>query len=235
MRPIATTAVLLAAVLSVGATKPAATKPAATRPAADWGATVAVTPAGTHVIGNPAAQVKITEFLSYTCSHCADFHKESEGPLRISYVPAGKVAVEVQHLIRDPVDLSAAMLASCAGPAKFYRVHNAILQKQTTWIGLMGKASSVQKQRWSTGPVPQRLQAIANDFGFYKIMESAGFNQIASNRCLADEATAKRLLDQTDAALKAGVSGTPSFMLNGQLLGDTHDWKALEAEIRKHI
>jgi len=225
MRLLPTAAILLAATLSVGATKQSA----------DWGATVSVTPSGTHVIGNPAAKVRITEFLSYTCPHCATFHKESEGPLRIAYVPAGKVSIEVRHIIRDPVDLAAAMLSNCVEANKFYRIHNAILQQQPKWIGLFGKASDAQKQRWSNGTVAQRLQAIASDFGFYAIMDGAGYGRAATDQCLANEATAKKLLDQTDEALNSGVKGTPSFMLNGKLLDEVHDWAGLEASLKKVI
>ena len=225
MHVLKTATIALAAVLSV----------AATNPQSDWTGKVTVTPTQTHVIGNPEARVKVTEFLSYTCSHCAHFHRESEGPLRISYLPAGKVSIEVQHLVRDPVDLAAALLANCGGPKLFYRVHNTILQTQDGWLPTMGKASDAQKQRWSTGTVTQRLQAIASDFGFYKVMEGAGIDRVATDRCLADEVMTRKLLDQTDAAVSAGVTGTPSFMINGTLLEDTHDWQALDTAIKARL
>ena len=39
----------------------------------DWSQRVATTPEGGFRMGNPDAPVKLVEFLSLTCSHCATF------------------------------------------------------------------------------------------------------------------------------------------------------------------
>src|SRR5690606_29822372 len=54
----------------------------------NWNATVAQTEGG-HVLGNPAAKTKLTEFVSYTCPHCAHFEQESEGAIRLGWVQSG--------------------------------------------------------------------------------------------------------------------------------------------------
>ena len=41
-----------------------------------WDRTVNLTADGFPVLGNPAARVKLVEFISYTCPHCADFNAE---------------------------------------------------------------------------------------------------------------------------------------------------------------
>lgn len=79
------------------------------------------------------------------------------------------------------------------------------------------------------------MQAIANDFGFYRIMEQRGYDRPTVNRCLADEAMAKRLTAQTQAASNAGVEGTPSFMLDGILLTGTHDWQSLNLQLQARM
>lgn len=208
---------------------------AATDPHPDWTAQVAATQTGSHVLGNPAATVKLAEYISYTCPHCASFHKEADGPLRIGYVAQGKVSVEMRHLVRDPVDLAAALLANCGDKAGFFQRHNAFLRAQDDWLPRIGNAPASQRQRWSTGPVPERLRAIASDFGFYDLVEQRGISRSDANRCLGDEAMTKRLLGQTQAAIAAGVEGTPSFMLNGQLMSDVHDWDGLRGQIDKRM
>lgn len=221
MRLFRVAAITVAAVLSIAAAKP--------HP--DWTGTVTIGESGSHVLGNPDAQVKLTEFISYTCSHCADFHKESDAALKLGYVLRGKVSVEVRHFLRDPVDLAAALLTNCGDPKRFFLNHNAFLQSQDRWIKVLGTASSGQKQRWTSGALGTRMRAIANDFGFYRMMEQRGYQRPALDRCLADEAMARRLAAQTQAAQTAGVEGTPSFMLDGTLLAGTHDWKALDAQL----
>lgn len=210
----------------------AATGAIAAKPHPNWTATVTVTDTGTHVLGNPQARVKVAEFISYTCSHCADFQKQSEVPMRLAYVTPGKVSMEVRHLVRDPLDLAATLLANCGDPKRFFRNHNALLRSQDTWMKAVASASDLQKQRWSNGPMPARLRAIANDAGLFGVMETLGYSRPDADRCLVDEAKMRVILAQRDAALAAGVQGTPSFMINGELIADTHDWQSLEAAIK---
>ena len=95
----------------------------------------------------------------------------------------------------------------------------------------MAKASKGQQARWTSGALGTRMKAIANDFGFYRMMEQRGYTRAALDRCLSDETKAKLLAAQTKAAADAGVEGTPSFMLNGTLLAGTHDWASLKTQI----
>ena len=71
----------------------AVTATAASRPA--WISQVVQTEGGGHRMGNPKAKVAVIEFSSYTCPHCATFHKQSEAPLKLAYVSNGKASVEV--------------------------------------------------------------------------------------------------------------------------------------------
>lgn len=222
MRIFKLAAVAMAALLSIAATD---------APHPDWTSHYAITPSGSHVVGNPAAEVKLAEYISYTCPHCAHFHEQADDALRMAYIPQGKVSVEVRHLVRDPVDLTAAMLANCGDKAQFFQLHNAFLRSQDQWLDRMGRASAGQKQRWTSGPMAQRLRAIASDFGFYEIVEQRGISRGEANRCLADDALGKKLVGQTQAAINAGVQGTPSFMINGLLLAATHDWDGVRALI----
>ena len=201
----------------------------------NWTATVAVTPSGGHLLGNPAAKVKLVEYVSYTCPHCANFQKQSEAALRLAYVTPGNVSVEVRHLIRDPIDLTAAVLANCGPPAGFFRTHSTFLVTQDRWIHQIETASDLQKQRWTNGPTPARLRAIAADFGFYATMEQRGVNRSAADRCLADDALLRRVVAQSAEGQELGVTGTPSFMLNGVLLAGTHDWPSLETQIKARL
>jgi hypothetical protein len=41
------------------------------------------------------------------------FTREADDRIKLAYVTPGNVSLEVRHLIRDPVDLTAVMLANC--------------------------------------------------------------------------------------------------------------------------
>lgn len=206
---------------------------AITAPAAaqDWNTVYERTAQG-HRIGNPDAELQLIEFVSYTCPHCAHFERESEAELRYFYVHEGHASVEVRHLVRNIIDLAAVLTAECGPEENFFGNHNALLFTQPEWLARAQSATPGQQQRWNSGTVPSRLQAIANDLEFYELMEVRGYSVPDINRCLNDfnRADAVVAASQTNAA-EFGVQGTPSFVLNGALLDQVHSWPTLRAAL----
>ncbi len=186
---------------------------------------------GGHKIGNPQAPLKLTEFVSYTCPHCGHFAQEATGTIDL-YVAAGKVQVDVRHVVRDPIDLTAAMLANCGPVAKFPRNHAALILAQDQWLPIAEHASQGQQSRWYNGNGAARRRAIASDLKFYDIMIRRGYDRVALDRCLGDEVLAKKLADQSVADdAKWNVQGTPSFAINGVMLAATYSWKMLQPQL----
>lgn len=186
-----------------------------------------------HLVGNPAATVKLIGWASYTCPHCAHFTVEGEAALALGYLPNGKVNYEIRPFIRNIVDVSATLLANCGDPKKFRANHDLLMKNQATWLGKAQTVSAAQQQRWGTGTFAERMRAIASDLDLYALMAKNNYERPELDRCLADEAKAKKIAEQsrTDAtAFK--IQGTPSFALNGKLLDATHDWKALEPHLK---
>ncbi len=222
MRLMHLAALAAAAVLAIGAGKPAPR---------NWNTVVQVLPSGSHLLGNPAA-ARLTEYISYTCPHCAHFDSDASDPLRLYFIMSGKLAVEVRHLVRDPIDMTVAMLTNCGARSKFFGNHTAFLRSQDRWIVAADNASDAQQARWTNGEQTARRRAIANDFGFYAIMGARGYDRPSIDRCLADNAMAQRLAAQTSEAAGLGVQGTPSFLLDGELLAGTHDWQTLQVQLK---
>jgi protein-disulfide isomerase len=194
----------------------------------NWLATVAATEAG-HRIGNPQADTKLIEFVSYTCPACGRFFREADGAIKLALVQPGKGSVEVRHLIRDVIDLTAVVLANCGDRSKFWGNHDMFFAQQDKWMAASRLALPSQRQRWQSGPMPQRLQAVANDHGFYAMMESRGYTRTQIDRCLTDSAAIEALVQKADAGVKAyGVNATPSFVVNGKLLNGVHTWAELQ-------
>lgn len=207
---------------------PARSDPKAMKPsAANYAAMVAENDYG-HVLGNPDAPVKLVEYMSYTCSHCAAFSREGELAIRAMIIPRGKMSYEIRHLLRDPIDLTAALLTHCGAPEKFIGNHEAILKNQSEWLDLARKSTQAQRTRWSFGTNAARFRAIASDLGFYDIMEERGYSRPALDSCLADDKTATALAETSQRDIETyKLLGTPSFVLDGQLLSGVYDWKSL--------
>lgn len=219
----------LSGAVVAGALGLASAAPAATP---NWLATTTVTADGAHILGNPKAPVRVTAWISYTCPHCAAFERESDAPLRVSYIAPGKASLEIKHFLRDPVDATVAQLVNCGPAAKFFGNHSAFLRGQAQWIAPLANSTAAQRQRWTSGDNAARRRAIASDFHFYEIMEKRGYSRPELDRCLADEAMARRIVAHTVEADKLGFEGTPAFALNGKPLFGTATWLTLEAQMR---
>lgn len=224
-------ALVATAILLIGARAPA--HPAA-HPAARTNL-VTATPQGTHLLGDPAAKIKLTEYISYTCSHCAHFHEEATATLQTTLVMTGRGSVEILPYIRNPIDMAAALLVECGGPTRFVRLHDIFLNTQTQWLAKVADINAGQRQRWENGPVGSRMRAMASDLGFYQIMENNGVDRVQADRCLNDEAAAKRIAALTQAATTAGVEATPSFAIDGVLLTGTYDWTMLAPQLQARL
>lgn len=195
---------------------------------ANWNLMVAQTPQGGHLVGNPAAPVKLIEYVSYTCSHCATFEMEADAPLRLTFIAGGKGSVEYRPLIRSKIDVAAALLARCGPIAKFRGNHTAILRAQDKWNHA---PSPAELQRWSSADFTTSMRAIARDLKLYDLMQARGYARPELDRCLADRASADKMAAQTRYALEElRVRGTPSFLVNGELL-DSHSWEGLRPRL----
>lgn len=189
---------------------------------------------GGHVIGNPKADTRLVEYMSYTCSHCAEFARTGDAAIKLFLVPRGEVSFEIRHMLRDPIDLTAALLTHCGEPAKFPGNHQAIMARHDDWMATARKATQAQRTRWSFGTHSARWRAIASDLGFYEIMEARGYGRAELDRCLSDQGTANTLAETSARDVETlGIPGTPSFVLDGKLLEGVHSWDALKPVLEK--
>lgn len=222
------------AMLSLGASPPAPKSKPLGPKSTNWNSRIDVTADGSHTLGNPDAPIKLTEFVSYTCPHCADFHREADAALRVTLVPRGKVQVTVTNLLRNPIDLTVAMLTSCGDPKRFWVRHNAFMSTQDTWLAKANTLSREQQMRWYQGEMVSRLRAVASDFGFYAKVQQWGLDRAQADRCLADKAMLDKLRAQQGKAQELGIDSTPTFVLNGQVQ-EFHDWKSLSKAITDQL
>lgn len=200
------------------------------KPAA-WSSTVTTSPIGSFVVGNPAAKVRLVEYFSYTCSHCADFAKASSLPLKTGYIDRGLILVEYRNLVRDPVDMTAALLARCGGPKAFAGNHQAIFAAFPAFIAKVTKATDAQKTSWFEGSTGARARKIAADTGLAALMRARGYTQAQLDAALDSEVAQAELTGMTNIALGADrVQGTPSFFINGRG-AEVTVWPALKSKL----
>ena len=201
----------------------AAVLTAAAPPARDWTKTVVATPEGGHAVGNPAARVRLVEYASYTCSHCADFSQASK-PALSRLVRSGSTRFELRHLVRDGFDLSAVIVARCGGPRRFAVLSDAIFASQGTWLPRGVAFARTNEATLRAAPPAKQLRALANGSGLLAIGRAQGLTDQRLDACFADAAAIDRL---TKLTVPPEVRGTPAFFINGRFVAAA-DWAALQ-------
>ena len=191
---------------------------------------VARTASGTYVLGSPTARVKLVEYASYTCSHCADFSTQSQAVLKGRMIASGSTSLEFRHMIRDRLDLAAAVLARCTGPRGFFPTSAAIFAAQPAWLEKGIEFQQVNAARINLYPRPAQLKAYADGAGLTDLVKARGLSSAAIDACFADGAEVDRILAIT-AAAPAEVDSTPSFFINGKIVPHG-GWAQLEPALR---
>ncbi|MEM6477086.1 MAG: thioredoxin domain-containing protein [Pseudomonadota bacterium] len=191
-----------------------------------WSTKVKRTERG-HLIGNPDAETQLIEFVSYTCSHCADFAKTGEPALEVTAVSDGDIGFEVRPVIRNALDLTVSLLAACGSPEGFKGRHRDLMLSQSKWLDAAVKAPQSQKAVWFRGDKGGRINA-ASALDLDDQMVARGLTRTEITACLSDNVAAQKLLDNGQAdATEFGIQGTPSFAMDGKLLDRVHAWPTL--------
>jgi protein-disulfide isomerase len=193
--------------------------------ARDWTRTVVATPEGGFRMGNPAAAVKVVEFVSLTCSHCRDFAMNSE-PQLVDRVRGGQVSYEIRSHVLNGVDLAATVLNRCTAPSRYFALNDAILREQPQWVGRLEAMTPAQAAELEALRGGERLARTATITGLNTLAMQHGMTAASIRACYADTAGVTRLRDMYNEARAQGVRGTPTFMVNGQLT-EAYDWATL--------
>ena len=205
----------------------------------DWSTVVSQTAEGGFLMGNPNAAVKLVEFSSMTCPHCAAFDAEAMKPLTENYVKSGRVSLEFRNYVRDPFDVAASLVARCGGTTSFFGLTRGLLADQSEWIAKIQGADPAAMQQIQTLPPQQQFGEIAKIAGFQDWAAVRGLTPEKIAACLSDQAEVDRLVQmQNDAVSSYDIPGTPSFLLNGELVKiepGTSVWSQVESQIKSAL
>ena len=157
---------------------------------------------GDMSLGNPNAPVRVGEYLSLSCSHCATFNAEVFPAFKARYIDTGKVYYTARELLTQPVQIAAAgfLLARCGDGSKYFPIVDQVLKSQS---------------RWRPG---ERIAPI-----FLEIAKANGFTEAQFNACVTDQAAGEALEKRVQYAVETDkVDSTPTFFINGVKLDNSH-------------
>lgn len=203
----------------------------AATPSRDWTRVAMRTPAGAFVQGNPAAKVKLVEYLSLTCPHCAKLEGEAIAPLTAKYIRTGLVSYEVRHALRDGYDFAGSLIARCNGPAGFFAMMPVIFAQQEAWMKRAATWSETAAPKDDLPPA-QLLPLVAGGAGFDTMFAAHGLPPAKAKACAGDLAEQKVLTAQAEEAWKRpNFPGTPAFLINGTLASGVASWAELDGAL----
>ena len=202
-------------------------------PNGDWSQVVNQSPEGGMVMGNPNAPVKLVEFGSMTCSHCAAFSEEGAPTLVEKYVKSGQVSFEFRNFVRDAPDIAASLIARCNGPSAFFPLTDQLFAAQKDWYGAVASMPREQQAQLQSLPPVQQVAAVAQVGGLDQFARTRGIPAAKAQACLSDQAALQSLVDRSQqAGEQYQIPGTPAFLINGRLVEEAADWKALEPKLQ---
>lgn len=155
-------------------------------------------------LGAANARLHLIEYASLTCPHCARFHEANWAALKSEYIDTGRLRLTLRELATPPHNVAVGMfqLARCGDPSAdeyFRRV--AILFEQQAAILQTGSGEGVRVA----------LVRLGGEWGLTEAQIMASF---------ADADGVERIRRTIQLAQADGVTGTPSFFLNGVLVAD---------------
>lgn len=148
-------------------------------------------------LGNPEAPVKVVNFSSFSCGHCETFSNSVEPILFKNYVETGEVFYRYVNLAfsNDEATQNAGKAAYCAAEQNQFFEFKSYLYSAT---------------REQNGFSTTNLTRIADIVG----LETQRFETCL----LTNETLQESLAEDLRFAQSVGVTGTPSFLVNDQLV-----------------
>ena len=144
-------------------------------------------------MGSKNAPIKIKEYFSVTCGHCANFHVKTLPQLKERYIDTGKVQLEFIDYPLDRLAIIAATLARTLPTEDGYlEAISILLKKQKQWA-------------YSKKPLDE-LRSIAKLFG----VSSKQFEEILKNIPLMQEIINKMEKESKNF----NIESTPTFIIN---------------------
>ncbi|EAR50497.1 thiol:disulfide interchange protein, DsbA family protein [Oceanicola granulosus HTCC2516] len=149
------------------------------------------------VIGAEDAPVTLTEYASFTCPHCANFHVNHYPELKRDYIDTGKVQMVYREVYFDRFGLWASMIARCGGEERFFGLTSLIYEEQ---------------QDWTSGGDPAGIAE-----NLRRLARTAGLDNDQLDACLSDATTAQTLVQWFEENAEADdITSTPTFLIDGE-------------------
>jgi protein-disulfide isomerase len=156
------------------------------------------------VLGSANARVTLIEYASAACPHCAHFHETVFPQLKANYIDTGKIFFIFRETLTAPVVVALAgfQVARCNGA------------NNDQYFARIGEIFADQQQMFATGT----MQGVLNTLD--EVGAHNGLSPEQVMQCIQDQSGQARIQRFDQGSTQFNVTGTPTFILNGQKLED---------------
>ena len=154
-----------------------------------------------YVLGAETAQVEVVEYGDFQCSHCGQFANVQFPTIKEQLITTGKLRWRFRDFpLGFPWSRVSALAGQCAGEqGKFWEMEEMLYQRQADW----GTSS-----RNPTAAFRDLARGIGVDLDKY-------------NACMDSRRYSGRIEVSHREGMARGVTGTPTFFVNGRELDNT--------------
>lgn len=118
---------------------------------------------GRRGVGDPNAPIKIQEFYSLTCNHCATFHKDIYPLLKEKYIDTGKVYFVYEEFPLNGPALYGSMIARCLPTEGYVGFIGLLLKNQDIWAFSGDFKDALRQNSMLAGMGPEEFDACFNN------------------------------------------------------------------------
>lgn len=150
------------------------------------------------VLGDSNAPISVVEFSDFQCPFCAKFGAMIFPLIDENYIKTGKVKFVYRDFPLDshPNAGPMALAGECADEqGKFREMHDIIFERQNEWSP------------------SEKINTVIKEYG-----KKIGLNEKQFNECVSSKKYAGEIKKDLIDGASNGVSGTPSFFINGKPL-----------------
>ena len=165
-------------------------------------------------IGNKNAKIEIKIYSSFTCPHCANFHKNIYPKLIKEYASKDLIKITFNDFPLDIAALNASKIVRCSSKESSILLIDEIYKNQNNWSA-GDKIEEINK----------KLFLIANKFNLS--------NEKLLN-CLKDEKLEEKILnDRINGQKKYSINSTPTIIINEKKFEGNPTFENLSKEISR--
>ena len=163
-----------------------------------------------HALGNPKAPITLVEYAAPICPHCAHFMAEEFPILKREFIDTGRIYYIFRVFPLGAPDGAVESIARCLPKERYFPYIEMMFREQPQWD-------------------PDGREIPDVEGAIVKLAAREGLSPEKAKQCINDPASQEHVNQVAqDAQLKYQIEGTPTFVMNGQVVTMPPGQKAID-------